>query len=230
MEVLQEKLDFLLRKYAVDTSVTLTGREWATAQGHTLPLLSHRHERRFTELRGLVHNGTLEGVSVMRVSRILPRGTDLYDALYRELDICRFILGREIHTVMAMDAPGVLNVMATADDGVVCTLELAATLSEGESPKDKHEIIAAHGIACDVVVDAQLKQDSVYVFGRDNRAYTDVDFELYGLSVEDIATVRSAFALGRDKDYSARQTHHQRLTALVELVRRSVQSGEREVL
>lgn len=227
---MQKNLDFLLEKYAVDTPITLIDRDTATVKGRTLPLLSHRWQRRFVELRNLTQGGTLSGVSVMRVARILPRGTDLYRALYRELDLCRFILGREITAIMAVDAPGVLNVMATAEDGVVCTLELAATLAEGETPKDKHEIIAAHGIACDVVVDAQLQQDSIYVFGQENDTYTDVDFELFGLPAEDIAVVRAAFSLARDEDFDARVAEDKQLTALVDLARRSVQSGEREVL
>ncbi len=231
MHRLQEKLNFLLDKYSVGTTATLVDRQSVTVEGRTLPLLAHRYERRFVELRNMAQNGTLQGVSVMRTARIVERGSDLYEVLYRELDLCQFILDRAIASIMVMAGDGVLNAIATTTDGVVCTLELAATLRAGERPKDKHEIIAAHGIACDVVVDAQLKQDSVYVFGADgNRRYTNVDFELYGLSIEDIAVVRAAFAVARDNNADELTASHNNLQALVALARRSAASGEREVL
>ncbi len=231
MQALQEKLDFLLEKYAVDTPARLCDRQTVTVEGHTLPLLAHRCQRRFVELRNMTQNGTLQGVSVMRTARIVEKGRDLYAVLYRELDLCQFILERPIVSITVMENGPVLNAIATTADGVVCTLELAATLRPDEEPKDKHEIIAAHGIACDVVVDAQLRQDSVYMFGSEgNQKYTDVDFELYGLAEEDVAVVRAAFAIARDKNYAAVQAADDNLQALVALARKAAQSGKREVL
>ena len=231
MKLLQEKLEFLLDKYSVDTQVTLKDRQTVVIDGEELPLLAHRSERRFIELKNMVAGGTLTGISVMRTMRILEKGADLYEALYRELDLCQFMLQRAIKSVTVMENGNVMNVIATTADGVVCTLELAATLAAGEPPKDKHEIIAEHGIACDIVVDAQLKQDSIYVFGANgNAAYTDVDFELYGLSIEDIAVVREAFAIARDKTSEEMKAIDANLRALVALAKKSANSGEREVL
>ncbi len=231
MKLLQEKLDFLLEKYSVDTKATLKDRQTVVIDGEELPLLAHRSERRFIELKNMVAGGTLTGISVMRTMSILEKGADLYAALYRELDLCQFMLQRAIRSVTVMANGNVMNVIATTADGVVCTLELAATLAAGEPPKDKHEIIAEHGIACDIVVDAQLKQDSIYVFGANgNVAYTDVDFELYGLSVEDIAVVREAFAVARDKTGDEMKAIDANLRALVALAKKSANSGEREVL
>lgn len=230
MDKLQEKLDFLLEKYSVDTTAVLKDSKTAVIDGITLPLLSHRSERRFLELKNIVNNGTLIGISVMRVARIVPKGSDIYEALYRELDICQYVLQRKIRSIMVMENGNVLNVIATAEDDIVCTIEISATLRADEQPKDKHEIISQRGIACDVVVDAQLAQDSIYVFGSENAKYTDVDFELYGLSIEEIAIVRSAFALARDKNYEERKAVHTNLCKLVELAKKSAKSGEREVL
>ena len=231
MKLLQEKLEFLLDKYSVDTQVTLKDRQTIVIKGEELPLLAHRSELRFIELNNMVTGGTLTGISVMRTMRILEKGADLYEALYRELDLCQFMLQRAIKSITVMANGNVMNVIATTADGVVCTLELAATLAAGEQPKDKHEIIAAHGIACDIVVDAQLKQDSIYVFGANgNAAYTDVDFELYGLSIEDIAVVREAFAIARDKTSEEMKAIDANLRALVALAKKSANSGEREVL
>ncbi len=230
MNRLQEKLDFLLEKYSVNTKAILKDCKTIEIDGMELPILSHRSERRFVELKNVVNNGTLVGVSVMRVARIVEKGADIYDALYRELDLVQFILQRKIKSIMVMKNDNVMNAIATTEDSVVCTIEISATLSAGEISKDKHEIISQRGIACDVVVDAQLKQDSIYVFGAENKKYTDVDFELYGLSVEEIAVVRAAFAAAQKQNFDELKAIHENLCKLVELAKKSVENGEREVM
>jgi len=227
--MLQEKLNFLLDKYSVEASAVLKESNAVVIDGKEIPLLSHRNERRFVELKNIVNNGTLVGVSVMRVARIVEKGSDLFCALKRELDLCQWILQRKIKSVTAMQNDNVLNVIASTDDGVVCTIEISATLKTGEKPIDKHEIISQRGIACDVVVDAQLKQDSIYVFGGENKKYTDVDFELYGLSIEDIAVVRCAFALAQNKNYDEVLSDCAEIDLLAEMAKKSVATEERVV-
>ncbi len=230
MKVLQEKLNFLLEKYSVDVKAELKDAKTVVIDGQELPLLSHRNERRFLEQKNVVTGGTLQGVSVMRVARIIEKGSDIYEALYRELDICRYVLQRELVSIMVMQNDNVLNAISTCEDGVVCTIEISATLAAGEPAKDKHEIIAQRGTCCDVVVDAQLKQDSIYVFGAENQKYTDVDFELYGLSIEEVAIVRAAFGIAQKKNYEEMKAIDAKLCKLVEMAKRSAANGEREVL
>lgn len=230
MEILQEKLDFLLDKYSVETKVELKNGKVAVIDGVDTPILSHRLERRFIELKNIVQGGTLQGISVMRVARIVEKGTDIFAELYRELDICQYILGRKVVGITAMQNENTLNVIATAEDQIVCTVEISATLAKGEIAKDKHEIISQRGIACDVVVDAQLKQDSIYVFGAENRKFTDVDFELYGLSIEDIAVVRSAFTIAQKGTKDEMIAMDATLKVLVDKAKGSVQTGERQVI
>jgi len=178
----------------------------------------------------MVSNGTLSGISVMRVARIVEKGSDIYAALGRELDICQYVLNRKIKSVMVMENDIVLNAIATTADGVVCTLEISATLTKEEKPKDKHEIIAEHGIGCDVVVDAQLVQDSIYVFGSENKKYTDVDFELYGLTVEEVAVVRTAFNLAKKDAYDDVIGCKQNIDKLVAMAKNAAKTGERQVI
>lgn len=230
MQVLQEKLNFLLDKYDVSKEVTLKTEKMAVIDGVVVPLLAHRNLRRLIELKNIVQGGTLVGVSMMRVARIVEKGSDVYEALARELDICRFVLGREIKSIMVMEGGEVLNAIATAEGGVVCTLEIAATLNAVEKPKDKHEIISQRGLACDVVVDAQLQQDSIYVFGQENQKFTDVDFELYGLDAEQVAVVRAAFDAARFGDKDTRIAENAKVLALVDAAKRSAASGEKEVI
>lgn len=230
MNKLQKKLDFLLQKHAIEKNIVLKERNTVSIDGIELPLFSHRYERRLVELKKIVCDGTLFGISVMRTARIVESGSNIFDELRRELDICQYVLDRKIKTVTAMQNDNVLNVIATTDDKIVCTIEISATLSAGEAPKDKHEIISQRGIACDIVVDAQLKQDSIYVFGTENKQYTDVDFEIFGLSVADTAIVRSAFALAQTDDYSCVKENAQNLEKLVELAKKSAETNERMAL
>ncbi len=129
-----------------------------------------------------------------------------------------------------MESGDALNVLAVTEDGVVCTLELAATLPAGEAPKDKHEIITRRGIACDVVVDAQLRQESIYVFGAKKEAFTDVDFECYGLAPDEVATVRAAFSLAVSGAADEAADTAKRLEAIAAKVKRSAESGVREAI
>jgi len=230
MQKLQKKLEFLLDKYSVNKKAVLKNAETVVIDGKELPLMSYKGERRFLELKNMVSNGTLSGISVMRVARIVEKGSDIYAALGRELDICQYVLNRKIKSVMVMENDIVLNAIATTADGVVCTLEISATLTKEEKPKDKHEIIAEHGIGCDVVVDAQLVQDSIYVFGSENKKYTDVDFELYGLTVEEVAVVRTAFNLAKKDAYDDVIGCKQNIDKLVAMAKNAAKTGERQVI
>lgn len=230
MENLNKGLAFLLNKYSVEKDAFLKSRDTVVIDGVEVPLLAERAERRFIELKNIVTGGTLVNVSVMRVARIIEKGSDIYEALYRELDICQFVLDRKIATIMVMQNDNVLNAIAKTEDGVVCTIEISATLKKGEKPIDKHEIISERGIACDTVVDAQLKQDSIYIFGEENEKYTDVDFELYGMSTEDIAIVRAAFSIAQNNTSDYMLALDKELKLLVEKAKISASSGERQVI
>ena len=229
MKELQNKLDFLLEKYAIEKKAVLKDRKTVIINGEELPLFAHRYERRIVELEKLTNDGTLFGISVMRTARIVERGSDVFDELYRELDICQYVLRRKIKTITVMQNESVLNTIAVTDDGIVCTIEVSATLTKGEPPKDKHEIISQRGIACDIVVDAQLKQDSIYVFGNENKKYTDVDFEIFGLLIDDTAVVRAAFALAQSEDYSDIKNDAENLERLIRLAQKSAKTNERMV-
>lgn len=230
MNKLKERLDFLLDKYSVETKAELKDDRTVVIDGKDVPFLSALYERRFIELKNIVNNGTLVGISVMRIARTVAKGADIYDELYREFGICQYVLNRKIASVAVMENENVLNAIARTEDGVVCTFEISATLSANDEPKDKHEIISQRGIACDIVVDAQLKQDSIYVFGEESQKYTDVDFELYGLSIGEASIVRGAFSVARNKNADELIEIDKNLSALVELAKKSAKSGEREAL
>ena len=75
--------------------------------------------------------------------------------------------------------------------------ELAATLEENQKDIDKHEIITDNGVGCDRVVDTQMPQESIYVFGKNNQTFMDTDAELFGYSEIEINTIRNAFIVAK---------------------------------
>ncbi len=123
----------------------------------------------------------------------------LKQELYRQTDIAQFILGSKIQEIFAIgDWNHAVNLIAKTADGYIISFELSATLAKGTPVIDKHEIIAVSGVACDRAADTQIPQNSIYVYGQESAVYTDVDAELFGLTAEECALVRSAFAVAKN--------------------------------
>ena len=211
MNMLQEKLDFLLKKYSVNAEVTIDDFDTAVINGVKMRLLPWRSERRFFEMKKLVSDKVLKGISTMRITHLSEKNTDLYLLLFREADICQWILGSKIKEIFVMENRGAaLNAIAKTESGIICTFELSASLPNQSKDIDKHEIISASGIACDRVVDTQTPQSSVYVYSEKpgvTADYTDTDAELFGLSVKECASVRNCFELAKTGENTVSQVN-----------------------
>ena len=64
----------------------------------------------------------------------------------------------------------------------------------------------------------------------EEKKYTDVDFELYGLSIDEIAVVRAAFTVAQNKNYDEMLKIDSELKNLVEKVMLSAKTCERQVI
>ncbi len=230
--MLQDYLRTLLTKYELPDSAVMADGDTVLVDGKRYPLFAHRYERRFVEMRRLLHDGTVTGLSALRCGRITARSVPLMDTIRRELDLCRFLTGHEIVSVTAFlrdDRAGML--LAEMDDGVVASIETANTLPDGAEPIDKHEAIGARGLVCDRVVDTQIPQRSIYLYADEDSSFTDVDFELYGLGAQDVSAVRAAFALVKD---TARREDVLRdsaiLDRLMECAVESAKNGEKAIV
>jgi hypothetical protein len=223
MKKLQKKLEFLLDKYDVSAKAELVSESEAVIDGKKKALLPWRAERRIIELHNLIEQGRMTGLSTMRITHVAQKKSDLYKILYREADIFEFVTGEKIVEIFAVENSGVaLNAIAKSANGVVCSFELAATLDKGLPVIDKHEVIAVSGNACDRVVDTQVPQNSIYVFGKDVDTYTDVDAELFGLNVDECAIVRHTFELASKGTCNCGAVEH--ITAVVDAARKSVET------
>ncbi|MEA4862991.1 MAG: hypothetical protein AB7F40_02880 [Victivallaceae bacterium] len=204
-EEMNLKLAFLAGKYAVAERGEITpgkhGAQLKYADGRSAVLLPWRVERRFAELRKMTEDGTLEDVSTLRLAAADGSKT-LGELMFRELDICAFLGKSEISGVFMVAGGGsTANLLVKLADGKRAAIELSCILPGGAEPMDRHELIARRGVACDRVVDTQVPQSSIYMFTSDGEArYTDTDSELFGLSAEEINTVRAAFELLKNPD------------------------------
>ena len=225
---MQKGLNYLLNKYSVSADAKLSddGRS-LTVNGECIHTLPWESERRFIELRNLVALGRVGNMCTYRIGHTSKKGTDLFDLLSREIGILEFTVGSSVTEIFAIAGNNTMNCIAETKNGCVCTIELGATLEDNASDIDKHEIITDNGVACDRVVDTQVPQSSVYVFGKNDTVYCDTDAELYGYSKIEINTIRNAFALAKDEELRiAAKEKYAHIETVVEAAKSSVATLE----
>ena len=214
---MQKGLNLLLEKYSVAAKATLSndGKN-VTVDGKQFPVLPWESERRIIELRNLVVTGRLGNMCTYRIGHTAKKGTDLFELLAREIGILEFTVDSVAKEIFAIAGKNTMNCIVETENGCVCTIELGATLENGKDI-DKHEIITDNGVGCDRVVDTQMPQDSIYVFGKKDQAFMDTDAELYGYSEIEINTIRNAFAVAKNADVqnanAKKWTHIQKVVA-----------------
>lgn len=225
---MQKGLDYLLEKYAVPHSVKLNdcGRTVAV-DGESYPILEWEDERRIVELANIKRSGRLGNVCTYRIAHTTAAGADLFKLLYREAGILTYTLGERAKDVFAISSEKCLNLIIECESGAVATLELAATLTSGCEDIDKHEIIAEVGVACDRVVDTQIPQHSIYVFGKEEEKYRDTDAELMGYTELEASIIRCAFRYAKNIEaaYAAREKS-QHIEKIIEAARTSLATLE----
>lgn len=195
---MQKGLNLLLEKYSVGKNAVLKADgKTVEINGKEIPVLPWESERRFIELRNLVVTGRLGNMCTYRIGHTAKKDADLFTLLAREVGILEFTVNSTAKEIFAIAGVNTMNCIVETENGCVCTIELGATLEDGQKAVDKHEIIADNGVGCDRVVDTQMPQDSIYVYGKNNQAFMDTDAELFGYEEIQINTIRNAFALAK---------------------------------
>ena len=196
---MQKGLDLLLNKYSVSAKAVLSA-DGKTVQinGKNVPVLPWESERRIIELRNLVVSGRLGNMCTYRIGHTAKKGADLFEMLAREVGILEFTVSSTAKEIFAIAGKNTMNCIVETENGCICTIELGATLENTQKDVDKHEIITDNGVGCDRVVDTQMPQDSIYVFGKNKQAFMDTDAELFGYEEIEINTIRNAFAAAKN--------------------------------
>ena len=224
---MQKGLDLLITKYSVADAAVLDGKSTVTIAGEAHPVLPWEAERRIMELRNIYASGRVGEACTFRIGHTAKRGTDLFELLYREVGILSYVLSSKVASIFAIRSENCMNAIVEAECGCIATVELAATLKEGEEDIDKHELICEIGVACDRVVDTQIPQHSIYVFGENTAKYRDTDAELYGYNELETSTIRQAFALAKSAalraEADAKGAH---IASVVEAAKKSLETLE----
>ena len=198
---MQKGLDLLLNKYSVSAKAVLSADGKTVAiDGKEVPVLPWESERRIIELRNLVVTGRLGNMCTYRIGHTAKKGTDLFEMLAREVGILEFTVNSTAKEIFAIAGVNTMNCIVETENGCVCTIELGATLEDGQRDIDKHEIITDSGVGCDRVVDTQMPQESIYVYGKNKQAFMDTDAELFGYEEIQINTIRNAFAAAKSEE------------------------------
>lgn len=197
--MLQKGLTQLLKKYAIEKEVQMSedGKS-VRLNGQNIPLLPWESERRILELRNIFLSGKIGNICTYRIGHTTIEKGDLFALLKREIGILEFTTDSKVKEIFVISMNRAMNCILETTNGCICTIELGATLRRSEKDIDKHEIMADKGIACDRVVDTQIPQSSVYVFGSKISSWQDTDAELYGYSEDEINVIRNAFAVVSD--------------------------------
>ena len=212
LKEMNEALQRLRDKYAVKADGEIVAAkegsignaaELKFADGTICKLLPWRKERRFIELKNLIDNKILEGVSTLRFMNLKAESC-IRPLLYRELDLAAFLGEAEVASLFATVNGKTANLIVRLADGKSVSIECSAALPANAEPIDKHEIIARRGVACDRTVDTQVPQASIYEFTADGeKRYTDTDTELFGFELDEILTIRAAYAVLSDPSLAA---------------------------
>ncbi len=195
-----------------------------------VPLQSWRYNRKFVELRKIIEGGSVEEPRMLRFCALGDKHRwTLHSLIYRECDLCEFLGGSPIVSVHAVLNGTAGSLIARLANGIICSVEVGAQLEKGRAMIDRHEIIARRGVACDIVVDVQIPQSSIYTFtSSGGRAYKDVDYELFGLDEPDIELARAIFDVCKNPGLkNASRERHRHLTAVLEAAHQSNQTRKK---
>ncbi|MDD2479301.1 MAG: hypothetical protein PHS31_05380 [Victivallaceae bacterium] len=220
-----EALNYLLDKYQVNKAGEITESGCLEQQSKEIPLLPWRIERRFVELKNLIKNRTLEDVSTFRFAHLAPANDKTLDELiYQELDLCEWLGGAPVSRLFAVfSGEKAVNIIVKLKNDLSCSVECSVMLPDGAAVISRHEIIARRGVASDQVVDTQVPQSSIYTYTAENeKRFTDVDAEIFGLSQGDVNLVRGAFKVLNESETAEKWTkQHRHLLSLVEEAKKS---------
>ena len=199
-----------------------------------IPLLAWRFRRKFVELKKIVEDSVIENVCLFRFCCMGSKDKWLLSSiLYREMDLLEFIGNGKIISVQAVVSEDqVSNVILRLDNDALCSIEAGIQMPPDTPLIDRHEMIAQRGVACDLVVDTNVPQSSIYCYTNEGEfRYTDTDMELYGFDDLQIDHIRSAFQVLKNPHLTKKwQQQHNHLVNLVRMVFESNSKREKIIL
>jgi len=206
---------------------------YLTVNGRKVHLMPWRFNRRLSEMRSLVgENHGVQNICAYKSVRIERSDRDFKRILLEELDTCSWLTGHETSSVYAVsNSDRTLLAIAETADGIVCALDLAATLSAESLPVTRHELIGEEGIITDRAINEQVPVSAVYLFKNSEKhpeSFTDMDLSMLGLIPEEIQIVDFILhILAHPDEINEWNKRYEKLEKTVECVYSSIQTGKK---
>lgn len=203
-----------------------------TVAGNVFPLLPWRFDRRLLTIRKLaIEDNVLRKICSYK-SRIVGKCSDnLRKILYQELDVCEWLLNDKIVSVYAQkNGEKILSLILKTKKDILCSIEIALTLSENTPPVTKHEISGKEGLISDRSINEQIPVEAIYVFEQTTKkpeVYTDMDVTMLGLNPEEIMIADNIIAWFKNApDLNILQKTTDRINYLADCVFQSVKISD----
>ena len=195
-------------------------------------LMPWHYNKNLKSLRNLsVDSASVGGLCSYKATRIETKTADIGKLIYSELDLCRWLTDDEITTVYALSSSDkTMSMMLKTSKGILCSIDIATTLSEETTPISKHEITGTEGMISDRCINEHIPSSDIYVFvdsKKDPTTYVDLDVHVAGLSPEEAYVTENIVKLVESREY--RETtlkNHRAVMKLIDAVKYSIESGE----
>lgn len=191
-----------------------------------------RHDRRLIAMRSLaIGDNVLRQNCSYKSTRVSHKSENIEHTLFTELDVCQWMLCDKIVSVYAQAVEDkILSLILKTERGILCSIEIALTLSSDTSPITKHEIVGKEGMISDRSINEQVPFEAVYLFEGGKKTpttFTDMEASLYGLVPCEIALAENILAviLGYE-DESAPECDEKQIKRLMTAVCKSAELGE----
>ena len=191
-----------------------------------------RSDRNLESLHYLsVDSASVADLCSYKAIRIESKSADIDEILYSELDICRWLTDDEIASVYALsNTEKAMSLILKTTKGIMCSINVATTLSEETTPIIKHEITGIEGMISDRCINEHVPSKELYVFEdtkKDPTTYTDMDLCVAGRSPEETFAVENIVRLIEDKEFRSQALKNQtKLLHYTQAVKRSIETGD----
>ena len=215
----------------ISVSFSINGN-YADIDSDSYRLMPWRYDRNMNSLHYLsVEAKSLDKLCSYKATVVESKDADINEILYREFDLCQWLTDDKIVSIYALsNTDKALSLILKTSKDILCSINLATTLSDETTPIIKHEITGKEGMISDRCINEHIPSKDIYVFEntkKDPTTYIDIDLYVTGLSPEETYITENIVKLIDDKELrGATVKLDKNLTECVAGVTRSLETGD----
>ena len=200
--------------------------------GESYILMPWRYDRNMNSLHYLsVEAAYVDKLCSYKATVVESKNADINEILCRELDVCQWLTGDKIVSVYALSSSDkAISLILKTKKDILCSINLATTLSDETTPIIKHEITGTEGMISDRCINEHIPTKDIYVFEdtkKDPTSYIDIDLYVAGFSPEETYVAENIVKLIENKELRKVTTENgKNLVACIAGVNSSLETGE----